>query len=143
LSEGAAITVVVVAVIALVIGSIGGCMKYMPVYNVYQQEMEGKAELAKANQNRQAMVATARAKLESAELEAKSEVARAKGAAQANKELIEGLGGPENYLRWRYIMMLEANESKGVTREIIYTPSGGIYPLPEAGRAVAAPKQQQ
>lgn len=127
--------------IFIVIGSIGGCMKYMPVYNVYQQEMVGKAELAKADQNRQIGIAVARAKAESAKLEAEAEVSRATGAAQANKVMIDSLGTPENYLRWRYIMMLENNENNGIQREIIYTPAGGMFPLPEAGRAVmpAAP----
>ena len=136
MNSGGVVAFILVCVI-LAIGSIGGCMAWMPQYNVYQQEMEGKAELAKADQNRQIAVAVAKAKAESAELEAKAEVARATGAAQANKILIETLGGPENYLRWRYIMMLEDNKGS-VQREVIYTPSGGTFPLPitEAGRAV-------
>ena len=104
----------------LTISSIGGCMKYYPVYTVYQQEMVGKAELAKADQNKQIIVTNAKARLEAAKLEGDAEVARAEGAAKANEKLIKSLGTPENYLSWRYIMMLENNEAKGVQREIIY-----------------------
>jgi len=121
-------TIIFLSIAALM----GGC----PYYNVWQQELTGRAEFARAEQNRRIKVEEARAALESAKLNAQAEVERAKGAALANKELIEGLGGAENYLRWRYIMMLESNEAKGIQREVIYTPSGGMFPITEAGRAV-------
>lgn len=121
-------TIIFLSIAALM----GGC----PYYNVWQQELTGRAEFARAEQNRRIKVEEAKAALESAKLNAQAEIERAKGAAQANKELIAGLGGPENYLRWRYIMMLESNEAKGIQREVIYTPSGGMFPITEAGRAV-------
>jgi regulator of protease activity HflC (stomatin/prohibitin superfamily) len=125
----------------IVLLSIAALMYGCPHYNVWQQELSGRAEFARAEQNRRIKVEEAKASLESAKLNAQAEIERAKGAAQANKELIEGLGGPENYLRWRYIMMLESNDSKGVQREVIYTPAGGMFPITEAGRAVT-PAQQ-
>lgn len=141
MSERAGWTIFVMAVVLLVFCSIGGCMAWMPQYWVYQQEMEGKAEFAKAEQNRQIAVLAAKAKAESAKLEADAEVARATGAAKANEIMVNSLGNAENYLRWRYIMMLENNEHNGVQREVIYTPAGGMFPLTEAGRAVTpAPK---
>ena len=124
-------------IVALVVGAVSGCMTWMPQYWVYQQEMEGKAEYAKAEQNRQIAVLAAKAKAESAKLEADAEVARAEGAAKANQIMVNSLGNAENYLRWRYIMMLESNDAKGINREVIYTPAGGMFPLTEAGRAVA------
>lgn len=136
MSEGTGIVVVVLAIVMLAVGSIGGCMRYAPEYNVWSSEMEGKAELAKADQNRQIKIAEAKARLEAAKLDAEAEVARAKGTDEANKVLMQSLGGPENYLRWRYIQMLEANEGHGISREVIYTPAGGMFPITEAGRAV-------
>jgi len=121
------------------VGGIGGCMAWMPQYWVYQQEMEGKAELAKAEQNRQIAVAAARARLESAKLDAEAEVAKAEGADKANKIMLQSLQTPDNYLRWRWINMLESNEGRGVQREIIYTPANGMMPITEAGRAVTQP----
>lgn len=116
---------------------------YGPVYDIWQQEMAGKAELSRADQNRQIKVSEARARLESAKLDGEAEVARASGAAKANEILTSSLGGAENYLRWRYIQMLETNEGRGVSREVIYTPAGGMFPLTEAGRAVIAPEPKR
>lgn len=54
-----------------------------PWYNVWSQEMEGKAEFAKAEQNRKIKIEEARANLEAEKLNAQAEVERAKGAAEA------------------------------------------------------------
>ena len=54
-----------------------------PWYNVWSQEMEGKAEFAKAEQNRKIKIEEAKANLEAEKLNAQAEVERAKGAAEA------------------------------------------------------------
>jgi len=126
--------------VGIVLLSTAALMAGCPHYNVWQQELSGRAEFARAEQNRRIKVEEAKAGLEAAKLNADAEVERAKGAAKANKELIDGLGGAENYLRWRYIMMLENNDAKGVQREVIYTPAGGMFPITEAGRAVTPAK---
>jgi regulator of protease activity HflC (stomatin/prohibitin superfamily) len=96
--------------------------------------MVGAAELAKADQNRQILVTQAKAQHEASKLTALAEIERAKGAAQANEIMSKSLGGPENYLRWRYIHMLE--QSDNTNREVIYIPVDGLLPLTEAGRAL-------
>ena len=48
-----------------------------PWYNVWSQEMEGKAEFAKAEQNRKIKIEEARANLEAEKLNAQAEVGRA------------------------------------------------------------------
>ena len=55
----------------------------IPYYNVWQQEMSGRAELAKAEQNRKIKIEEARANLEAEKLNAQAEIERAKGAAEA------------------------------------------------------------
>ncbi|WP_414144538.1 hypothetical protein [Bacteroides sp.] len=55
----------------------------VPYYNVWQQEMSGKAEFAKAEQNRKIKIEEAKANLEAEKLNAQAEVERAKGAAEA------------------------------------------------------------
>ena len=55
----------------------------LPTYNVWQQEMVGKAEMAKAEQNRKILIEEAKARLEAEKLNAQAEVERAKGMAQA------------------------------------------------------------
>ncbi|RZL05648.1 MAG: hypothetical protein EOO89_25945, partial [Pedobacter sp.] len=60
-----------------------GLMYVLPVYNVWQQEMAGKAEMAKAEQNRKILVEEAKARLEAEKLNASAEVERARGMAEA------------------------------------------------------------
>ena len=104
-----------------------------PQYGVYEQRMSGEAELAHAEFSKQVAVQTAKAKLEASRLEAETDVVRAQGVANANKILAESLGGPEGYLRWKYIEMLEAtSHDKG--RDVIYVPTEANLPILEAGK---------
>lgn len=125
--------------IALLFSSIGGCMYVQPMYNVYSQRMEGQAQYQKAESDRQIKVLEARASLESSDMTAKAEVARARGVAEANQILIDGLGGPEGYLRWRYIEMLENTGQKN-GRDVIYIPTEAGLPILEAGRSPTSPR---
>ena len=67
----------------LVVGGVGSCMYIRPKYNVWSQEMAGKAEFAKAEQNRKIKIEEAKANLEAEKLNAQAEIERAKGAAEA------------------------------------------------------------
>ena len=110
-----------------------------PQYNVYTNRMGGQAEFERAEQNRRVKVEEARATLESAKMLGEAEVSRAKGVSEANKIMAESLGGPEGYLRWRYIMMLEET-GKGSGRETIYVPTEAMMPITEAGRISLRPR---
>ena len=110
---------------ALVVLSMWGC----PKYNVYNQRMEGQAVLAHAQSSREVAVAEARAKMESAELLAQSEVTRAKGVAQANKIIGESLKQNEAYLHYLWINRLENTKD-----QVIYVPTEANMPILEAGR---------
>ncbi len=101
----------------------------VPVYNVWQQEMTGKAELSRAEQNRQIRIQEAKAKKEAAVFEAEAEVERAKGVAQANKIIGESLNENENYLRYLWIQSLNDGNS-----ETIYVPTEANLPILEAER---------
>lgn len=119
----------IAALSVVVIGApIGGCAAYNAV-RVWNAETAGEAELAQASSNRRIAVLEAQAKLDSAKMYADAEVARARGVAQANKIVAEGLGGPEGYLRYLYINNLE--NSKG---QIIYVPTEAGLPILEAGK---------
>ena len=71
--------------VATLCGLVLLCMVGFPKYNVWQQEMSGKAEFAKAEQNRRIKIEEAKANLEAERLNAQAEVERAKGAAEAIK----------------------------------------------------------
>ena len=100
-----------------------------PTYNVYSQEMSGKAKLAEAQSSRQVAVLEARAKMESSRSLAEAEILRAAGAAKANQILQNSLGGPEGYLRYLQVQALQDSNAK-----MIYVPTEGGLPITEAGR---------
>jgi len=114
------------------IGVMGAAIVANPHYNVWVQGLTGAAELARAEQNRQIRINEAKARKEAAVYEAEAEVARARGVAEANKIIADSLGGPEGYLRWRYIEMLQETGDKG--RETIYIPTEAAMPSLEANR---------
>lgn len=125
----------IVVASVLVLGSgVGGCMYYGPQYSVYSATMSGKATLAEANSSRFAAVAQAHAKFEAADFEAKAEVRRAEGAAQANRVLQGSLGGPEGYLRYLQIQAIENSHAN-----LIYVPTEAGLPVTEAGRIHQTP----
>ena len=122
------LTFVVLACLALV-----GC----PRYNVYAQEMAGRAKLAEAQSSRQVAILEAHAKMESAKELAQAEVIRAEGAAKANHILQNSLGGPEGYLRYLQIQAYGDTNAK-----VIYVPTEGGLPLTEAGRLPQVPEKE-
>lgn len=112
---------------------LSGCGIYPP-YGAWEQEWEGKAELAKSNYSKQVAVQEAKAKEESAEYLANAEVKRAEGVAKANAIIGQSLKNNEAYLRWLYIEGLKEKQNQ----EIIYVPTEAGLPILEATRK--APK---
>lgn len=106
----------------------------LPRYNVWQQEMVGKAEMAKAEQNRRILVEEAKAKLEAEKLNAQAEVERAKGMAEAMK--LENGTLSETYNQYLFIRTLEKLADKGDLPQIIYIPSNGLLPVMDVNKNV-------
>ena len=121
----------------ILVGGIAGVIALIlvgwPRYNVYQRQMAGRAAYEQAVQDRRIRVLEAQAALDAAELTAQAEVARARGTNEANRIMAESLGGPDNYLRWSYIHMLEETAGDG-DRQIIYIPTEAGMPILEAGQ---------
>lgn len=113
-------------VVIIIAGGMYGC----PKYNVYVQDLNGEAELARASQNRQIKIQESKAKLEAATLDAQAEIERAKGVAEANKIIGDSLKGNEAYLRYLWINGLQ----EGATPQVIYVPTEAGLPILEAGR---------
>lgn len=109
-------------------------------FKVFAATQEGKAAYAQAEQDKQirvleaiaaneAATSNALARVKVAEAEAKAEIAKANGVAEANKIIGDGLKGNEDYLRYLYITGLA--EKAG---QVIYVPTEGGLPLLEAGK---------
>lgn len=100
-------------------------MTIIPRYRVWSQEMVGKAELAKAEQNRQIRVQEAKALKDSAKFQADAEVIRAEGVAKANKIIGKSLEGNEAYLRYLWVNAMTEKESIST----VYIPTEANMPL--------------
>jgi len=108
---------------------IGVPMALYPRYNVWSEGQVGKAELAKAEYNRQVLVRTAEANDEAAKYTAQADVTRAQGVAQANQIIGKSLENNKDYLTWKFIDELPQNKN-----QIIYLPANGNLPFTEATR---------
>ena len=104
-----------------------------PWYNVWSQEMEGKAEFAKAEQNRKIKIEEAKANLEAEKLNA--EIERAKGAAEAIR--IENGSITPTYIQYLWVRQQGDLNNKTV----IYVPTETNLPILESTRALQAPKE--
>ncbi len=125
--------VIVFAAIAILVVVL---MVGLPVYNVWQQEMAGKAEMAKAEQNRKILIEEAKARLEAEKLNAQAEVERARGMAEAMK--LENGTLNTTYNQYLFIRTLEKLADKGDLPQIIYMPSEGLVPVMDASTKAPA-----
>lgn len=116
--------------IAAIIGVVVlvGIFAVIPCYNVWQQEMSGKAEFAKAEQNRKIKIEEAKANLEAEKLNAQAEIERAKGAAEAIK--IENGSITPAYIQYLWVRQ----QSNLNDKTVIYIPTETNLPILEASR---------
>ena len=103
-----------------------------PWYNVWSQEMEGKAEFAKAEQNRKIKIEEARANLEAEKLNAQAEIERAKGAAEAIR--IENGSITPTYIQYLWVRQ----QSDLSNKTVIYVPTETNLPLLESARLLVS-----
>ncbi len=123
---GLTITLIIIAVIIVIVGAL---MFTVPKYKVWSKELNGKATLAEADWDRQVQIKEAEANLESEKLNALAEVERARGVAESNLIIGEGLKGNSEYLMYLWIKGLTDDSS-----EIIYVPTEANLPIMEATR---------
>lgn len=98
-----------------------------PWYNVWLQEMEGKAEFAKAEQNRKIKIEEVRANLEAEKL-TQAEIERAKGTAEAIR--IENGSITPNYIQYLWVRQ----QSDLSDKTVIYVPTETNLPILESTR---------
>lgn len=124
LIKGAILGVVLIAVFVVAMAFI------RPWYNVWSQEMEGKAEFAKAEQNRKIKIEEARANLEAEKLNAQAEIERAKGAAEAIR--IENGSITPTYIQYLWVRQ----QSDLSDKTVIYVPTETNLPILESTRGL-------
>lgn len=126
LHAGRTISTLLLVIVLLISAGMYGC----PRYKVYSREMDGRAELAQAQFNRQIAITEAQAKMEAAKMLNQAEVERARGVAEANRIIGESLKNNEGYLRYLWINGLQTNEQT----QVIYIPTEAGLPILEAGK---------
>ena len=106
-----------------------------------KQEMAGKAEMAKAEQNRRILVEEAKAKLEAEKLNAQAEIERARGMAEAMR--VENGTLSETYNQYLFIRTLEKLADKGDLPQIIYVPTNGMVPVMDVSKKSPVKQMQE
>lgn len=125
---GSLVTVLLVVVIA---AGMWGC----PRYNVWSAEMSGRAEIAKAEQNRKIQIEEAKANLESQKLNSEAEIVRAEGMAKS----IEIENGKLTPMYIYYLWVRNIDKMDG---QKIYIPTEANLPILEAQAKVFQQIQQ-
>ncbi|MDE5972819.1 MAG: hypothetical protein K2G94_08760 [Muribaculaceae bacterium] len=126
--KNSSISQIIIAVTGLILVIVAICIA-IPYYNVWQQEMAGRAEFAKAEQNRKIRIEEAKANLEAEKLNAQAEIERAKGAAEAIR--IENGSLTPTYIQYLWVRQQGNLNDKTV----IYIPTETNLPILEASRA--------
>ena len=121
-----AVVILVIFIIAISIIS--------PMYSVWEQSMKGKAELSRADYNRQIAVVEAEAKLAAASKLADAEIARANGVAKSNAIIAGSITEP--YLRYLWITEVAGSN---VDKTVVYVPTEANIPILEASRNLQLP----
>jgi len=98
-----------------------------PHYSVWSQEMKGRAEYARAEQNKQIMLIEAQQQLEVEKINAEIEVTRATGMAEAIA--IEGGALTSQYIQYLWVRQNTFND-----KTVIYIPTEANLPVLEAGK---------
>jgi len=107
---------------------IAGLAWGIPQYRVWSSEQAGRAEFVKAEQNRRIVIEEAMANLEAEKLNAKAEVERAKGAAEA-------IAIENGSLTPAYIQYLWVRQQQNLNdKTVIYVPTETNLPILEANR---------
>ena len=114
------VSLLVIAVVA--IGIILGLMFGLPRYNVWQQEMAGRARLAEATQSRQILIEQARAEKDAALLQ-----------AEAIKIMGEAAQRYPEYRKQEFIGAFGEALKAGKINQVIYVPTEANIPILEAG----------
>lgn len=128
-NENSKRTLTLILMIIVSLGIVSFLFWFFPVYTVWQQSMSGQAKLQEAEWSKKILIEEAKAKNESAKLQADAEVIRSRGVAEANKIIGDSLKNNAEYLK--YLMI---DNMKDSTTSLIYVPTEAGLPILESGR---------
>lgn len=120
-------------ILLLITLSLGGCYLNASTKE-WRYEIEGKAMLAQAENEKKVKIEEAKAEYESAKYKKDADVERAKGIAEANRIINESL--TDQYIRWLYVENI-----KETNNQIIYLPTEAGLPILESSRLFKAQKE--
>ena len=123
MKRGNILAIIVIGIVIVLSSAFG-----YPQYKVWQQNKEGEAELARAEQNRQITIKE-QAKAEAAKSLAEAEIIRAEGLAKANLIIGESLQGNEAYIHYLWVEALKESQNR-----VIYIPTEAGIPITESYR---------
>lgn len=113
-------------VVILAVVFVGG-----PLYNVYSQYQTGRAELARAESNRQIAILESKAKLESAEFLKQSRIIEAQSIAESNRIIGASLKNNPEYLTFLQIQNIQEGAEKGNKIYFVAPNQAGLPVLTE------------
>jgi len=113
-------------VVILAVMFVGG-----PLYNVYSQYQTGRAELARAESNRQIAILESKAKLESAEFLKQSRIIEAQSIAESNRIIGASLKNNPEYLTFLQIQNIQEGAEKGNKIYFVAPNQAGLPVLTE------------
>jgi regulator of protease activity HflC (stomatin/prohibitin superfamily) len=120
-------------ILLLITLSLGGCYLNASTKE-WRYEIEGKAMLAQAENEKKVKIEEAKAEYESAKYKKDADIERAKGIAEANRIINESL--TDQYIRWLYVENI-----KETNNQIIYLPTEAGLPILESSRLFKAQKE--
>ncbi len=103
-----------------------------PIYNVWAQSQIGRAELARAESNRQIAILESKAKLESAQFLKQSRIIEAESIAESNKIIGASLKNNPEYLTFLQIQNIQEGAEKGNKIYFVAPNQAGVPVLTES-----------
>ena len=103
-----------------------------PIYNVWSQYQTGRAELARAESNRQIAILESKAKLESAHFLKQSRIIEAESIAESNKIIGASLKNNPEYLTFLQIQNIQEGAEKGNKIYFVAPNQAGVPVLTES-----------
>jgi len=108
----------------LLLTSCGWYRDYQRNQDFKDAENKGKSLLIESESSKKVAIETAKAKLESAKLNAEADIIRAKGVAESNQIIGNSLNNNKAYLEWLWIDNIENNPN-----QVFYIPTENKTPI--------------